>query len=519
MEANPGQACDWAPVMAMAGIVSDVPIAPPPRPKRALDTVSMELLENLVDENSLDRALVKSRDFLGFEVKPEDIHVVLYDAHSVDSFAACVAARSALGSSAKYEGVTRVSVADDLQVDVTGRVVAMLGFSWPLDAMHDLAREVDMLLVLETHMSAIRELSHFNYDNVRSVIDTDMSAGPLAYNLFHQGQPVPPLLRALEDAELGRHALRHADAFADGFLAAHSDVKPPRGEIFSNDPQMAKLRHMMDEERGLPAIDSAVEEGLALSGSIQQQCEVAVAQCMVRTMRTFPAFRCACAQVPASFAGRAAEMLVTHLATEGGMCLKDRCFGAAFEVRPRRWTVWVELRSLANGPDVSEIAAAYGGSGRPTRAFFEVESELWEDLWIKPEPILWDVRGGGAQCPSLRRGELVTILRRGERFRESPFDEWSWGYTTGTVEGWIPTLAHTVFVATKSIPSPDLAQSLEEGDLLVARGQRGKYLWGSKCRPSRIEGRQWSWFPYKDDSLRPVHVERVKALLAGTEGV
>ena len=101
------------------------------------------------------------------------------------------------------------------------------------------------------------------------------------------------------------------------------------------------------------------------------------------------------------------------------------------------------------------------------------------------------------------KGDLVTIIRRDQRFRDSPFDLWSWGYKTlkPELEGWIPTLAHTVFLVTQSLQSSGLGvQDLKEGQLVIGTGQVGNFLYGW------ILGLATSkhWFPMSEDNLRPV---------------
>jgi len=406
-------------------------------------------------------------------------------------------------------GIDRGTVIDDLVTDIKDRVVAMLGVCWSLEAMHDLVAECAWLIILETHVSAVRELEHFSYPSAVRILEPDMAAGVLAWNFFIPQHPVPPLLRALEDAELGRRALVNAAAFADGFEAAFN-LTPPRGELHSNNPAFDEFDLLLDGG-GRSTMDRAVEEGFALEPAINLQCKAAESQYSVRLLRAFPAWRCAVLNICSPFA-RVADHLVATLAAQGEA---HRCLAAVFEVRRRG--VRVVLRSLPGGPDVSEIAAMYDGSGRPHRAFFSVPFVMWDDLWVQPDRVLWDVVPNGEHCLALKRGDLVTVSRSGERIsRDAPFDEWSWGYCNNQ-EGWIPTLAHTLLVAVRNIHSVDVGiLQLSEGDLIVARGQRGQYVWGSKVR-GKTEG-PTGWFPYMDGVLRPVHTASAQALLDSFAG-
>jgi len=325
---------------------------------------------------------------------------------------------------------------------------------------------------------------------------------------------VPPFIRALEDAELGRCALYEADAFADGFEIA-IDFDVPRGVLHSGSEAFEVLELLLDDG-GRGAREKSIEVGLQLRPEIEKHCKEAESRCAVRTMRHFPAWRCKLVNLASPFAGRVAEHLALQAAAEvrsaeeaaaGCQC---SCFAAVFQLRRRR--LRVTLRSPPLGPDVSEIAAKYGGSGRPRRAFFSLPIEQWDELWAQPEPVLWDVVSGPDGL-SLRQGDLVTIATREQRFRENPFDEWSYGFVGDSMKGgWIPTLAHTMLVATQGVPATEPGvNSLEEGDLLIARGQKGKYLWGAKSFP----GGQGSpgWFPLLEGAMLPVHPGSVQALL------
>lgn len=497
---------------------------PPPPPQRQLDVISVEGLEDVVDPESPDKGLLKSRDFPefhGLEVTATDVKVVLFDANSMDSFAACFAARRRLGDRARYVGVDRSTTVEqlnqgELSVQVGGQVVAMLGVCWSLEAMHDLVVECGWLLIFETHTSVAQELQHFNYHNAVPVLELEMGAGALVWNFFCPGEPVPPLLRAIEDAELGRSVLRQASAFADGFEEAFG-FSPPRGEIRAEHSAFEVVELLLDGGNGgRTTMERAIEAGRALAPLIREQCREVAARRAVRTMHAFPAWRCALANISSPFAGRIAEHLAEQLAAEGAESAAHRSFGATFEVRHRR--IRVVLRSLPGGPDVSEIAARQDGSGRRTRAFFSIPVDEWEELWVQPEPILWNVSAASAQCLALKRGDLVTVARMGERFRDSPADEWSWGYKSDEpgAEGWIPTLAHSLFVATCNVPSAALGvRPLEEGDLIVAQGQRGDYVWGWLQRRGES---QKGWFKRADGVLRRVHSTSVQALLAAARG-
>lgn len=497
-------------------------MVPPPPQRRVQDAVAMEGLEEMMTKATPEmRALVKSRDFPelhGVDLQPMDVQVVLYDFHSVDGFAACYAARKALGDKAQYLGIDRSMTVEELQVsydiDFGGKVVAMLGICWRHEEMHSFLMECPLVLVFENHATSAQELAELSYSHLVTVSDPGMGAGALAWNFFHPGDAVPPVLRYIEDDELGREVLDDAIAFADGFDSAHP-FKPPAGLIRSNDEAFDDFSSLV--EGNTSTIDKAIAEGNELATDLQEQGMQAYETCEVRTLRSFPAWRCAVVKLSSPLAGRIGEHALKEMVGGGDASVANRCLMALFEVKG--CNVRVVLRSLQGGPHVDEIGSRYGGCGHPHHAFFSVPLDTWEGLWAPPELVLWNVESCGPSCLSLSQGDLVTIARRGERFRESPFDEWSWGYRQcrgkeEVQEGWIPTLAHTLFLATHDVPSDDGVQGLEEGDLLVAWAQCGDYIWGSKCDSSVATCLQGPkvWLPRA--GLQVVHARSVRDMFA-----
>ena len=512
--------------------------APPPR---QLDTVSLEKVDDLIDADCPCRSAVKSRDFpelASFDVRPSDVEFVLFDYNSVDSFAACWAAHTVLGD-VEYCGVNRSSSVDDVPIElVHNRVVAMLGICWPFEAMHELTVECKALFVLDNHISVAREMEIFSHPHAILIIDENMGAGALAWNSFRSSAPVPALLRGIEDAELGRQALRGSREFALGFEAT-CNLNIPRGDITRDDPIFAEFGSLIGNDGGRSKIDEAIRVGHKLEPGLQATFREAASSHTVASLQAFPSWTCALANVSSPLAGSVAELLVADLASRLAQLTStatvnsddadaedagdpsyrcERCFAAVFEIN-RKGFVRVSLRSLPGGPDVSEIAAKYDGCGNANRAFFMVPGEVWDSMWIHPETVLWDVTAAGPMRLKLDQGDTVTVAWKGERFMDGPFDEWSWGYCNKTLkEGWFPTLAHSLMVATREIPSIGHGiTGLEEGEMLIARRQRGKFLLGYSFQPgSEVRDATLKW--YKDvryvGQLRPVHATAARASLA-----
>lgn len=509
-----------------------VPLLPPPPRRRVLDAVALEGLEDFLAPTAAEgRALIKSRDFpelQGLDLQPSDVQVVLFDKYSVDSFAACFAARKLLGENAQYVGVDRSTTAEELSFDIEfhEKVIAMVGICWRHEEMHSLIAECPWVLVLENHASAEQELGQLSYPTLVTIVDPSMGAAAMAWNFFQPGEPVPHLLRYIEDADLGRELLKDAAAFADAFGFDHlssTGLRPKTGEMKFTDELFMEFECLFNDS-GRPAIELAIEEGKQLVDSIQEQGSEAFQSCKVKILRAFPAWRCAVIELASPAAGRIGETALREMLKQSYPEVAHRCLAAVYEVVSGKY-VRVVLRSLDGGPHVNEIGSIYGGCGHPHHAFFSMPLESWEEIWAPPELVLWDVPCSFPSSLTLSQGDLITIARKGERFRESPFEEWSWGSrhneAKGAIEeGWVPSLAHTLFISTRSTPSTDEGvESVEEGDLLVAWAQRGDYYWASRCNSclANVLQSPKAWFPTA--GLLPVQARSVRELLAPVSNI
>jgi len=306
--------------------------------------------------------------------------------------------------------------------------------------------------------------------------------------------------------------MRDAEPFSLGFEAAF-DIAAPRDEVQFGDQAFLDFEELFGEDGGRATILKAAEHGRALEPELRQQCEEATSCRTTATLRAFPAWRCALANVSSPLSGKIVEALTEDFVKDVDDNIRWRSFSAAFEVKHHH--VRVVLHSMKDGPDVSEIARFYEGCGHAHRAFFTVRSNLWARLWVYPEHVLWDVQGRSPSCLSINRGDKVTVTRRGERFRDSPFDEWSWCYSCADVriEGWIPTLSHTLFIATAPGKEQPGISEVDEGDLLIAKGQRGDFYYGWRYRPGRASLERSAWFSKAENVFQPVHHSKLAALL------
>ncbi|CAE7690994.1 unnamed protein product, partial [Symbiodinium pilosum] len=435
---------------------------------RKLDTAQKEGIAQLLEPDK--RHLLKTRDLDSKShalLKPEDIQVVLYDVYSADSFAACCVARKFLGLGVHYEGVTRGSCVQHLSLDaegLDGKAVALLGLSWKVVDILDLCMEYNCrILIIDTHRGVKEEIEHAS-DSCLVFVDENMGAGVLAWNYFFEDKPVPVILRAIEDAHLGRSAFRDGRALEDG----------------------------------LDALDTGFLEALE-----------------VRTFRFFPAWKCNVVFMRSAHEGRIAEALAIELARScEGRGAQHRCFGAVVDFRGAG--ARVILRSGSGGPDVSQVARHYEGSGLSTRAFFLIDAAEVGSMLTKPEIVLRQVSFQEEHCLQAEPGDAITVVYRGERKPATPFDQWSWCYKVDKPgqEGWLPTFSHTLFVATRNESNGgEGTEKVAEGDLILPLALRGNFLLGARLSlgPAKRPGN--SWFPFDHELYKPVQPSSAAVIL------
>lgn len=268
--------------------------------------------------------------------------LVLYHANCWDGFCAAWIARKAIGD---IEAVP-VQYGQPL-VDVTGRVVYVLDFSYPRDVMERLVANARRTIVLDHHKTALDALDglHQPETGIDVWFDMDKSGGRLAWDWFTmQGyaldgphQPKRPwLVDYTEDRDLWRHVLPDSQAVnaalrsypLDFALWDQFEQRPvalfvPEGEAIRR-----RERQIIDEH-----IKHA--RGIELDGHRGRSVN--------------------------------ATVLFSEIA---GELAKGQDFGACWFQRQDGKRVW-SLRSTPDGADVSVIAKAHGGGGHMHAAGFE----------------------------------------------------------------------------------------------------------------------------------------------------
>lgn len=126
---------------------------------------------------------------------------VLYHAVCYDGFSAAWAAWKVFGDEAVY---LPVSYGNPFPAQVpVGAVVFILDFSYPRADLREHWSQSASLVVLDHHKTAQAELAGLDF----ATFDMDKSGAVLAWEYFHKGKPLPPLLAYVQDRDLWRWEL------------------------------------------------------------------------------------------------------------------------------------------------------------------------------------------------------------------------------------------------------------------------------------------------------------------------
>jgi len=149
--------------------------------------------------------------------------LVIYHGHQCpDGFAAALAAWLYYEGRAEFLGLDHgdVKSIDDLPA-LDGRAVYILDFSFAEPLLRAIDARAAKLVLLDHHQSAARKLSEFVSQSGVVHFDMSKSGARLAWEFFQPQQPVPDLVRYVEDRDIW--VWQYAQSA--GFLAA-LDMEP-----------------------------------------------------------------------------------------------------------------------------------------------------------------------------------------------------------------------------------------------------------------------------------------------------
>lgn len=262
-----------------------------------------------------------------------------------------------LGDKARYIGIGHGKDKEDAAGDLRGKNVALLDFSFDVEATSRQVAVASQYVVLDHHASAQENLKAL--PDANKMFEIKMSGATLAWNFFHPGTEIPLLFRYVEDKDIWRWALHSSDAFGAAFELT-VDL-PGIGEVTCKD--------FVPLDRLFKGGDEALQRLLVTGNTILRYQNSVVAKhtrkYTRRRLKQLPEFVCAVVN---------ATTLVSEI---GDALAKEPGVNFAFiftqesESADCQWRYRISLRSCfpqEGQADVSAIAKLFGGGGHRTAA-------------------------------------------------------------------------------------------------------------------------------------------------------
>ncbi len=261
----------------------------------------------------------------------------IYHGHCADGFGAAWVVRRALGD-IDVEFVPGV-YGEGVPVDVTGRDVIIVDFSYKREVMEAIASQAESVLVLDHHISAQKELQPLlDAGVIEGEFDLEKSGAMMAWQHFFGSESPPQLLRHIQDRDLWQFNL----AGTRKIMAA----------VFSHPYEFKVWDRLMTT-----LVQTLFAEGIAIDRNNLKAINDHIQQNAYKAMIggvVVPVVNC-----PGAWASDAGHIMG-----------KGQPFAASYTETNgyRKYS----LRSEPDGMDVSEIAGQYGGGGHKHAAGFRV---------------------------------------------------------------------------------------------------------------------------------------------------
>lgn len=229
--------------------------------------------------------------------------------------------------------------------DVTGRDVYMVDFSYKRPVILDMASKAEVITILDHHKTAEADLVDLP-TNVFVHFDMSKSGAHLAWYHFHASEPVPNLIKYVEDRDLWLFKYPETKAFSAYLFSLEYDF-----EIWNG----VHTEVEYDAKHGEPP-----NELLLAGKSIIRKQEKDTAELLQNKFKmTIGRYEVWVCNLPYTFSSDAGHILA-----------QDGPFGATFYLD--QTFAYFSLRSTEEGIDVSEVAKLYKGGGHKHAAGFKV---------------------------------------------------------------------------------------------------------------------------------------------------
>jgi len=261
----------------------------------------------------------------------------IYHGNCADGFGAAWAVRHALYSEMDYHAGTY----NETPPDCTGREVIMVDFSYQREVLLEIAAVAKSVLILDHHKSAAAQLVDLP-ENVTATFDMDRSGAMIAWEHFNPNQTAPALLLHIQDRDLWRFDMEGTREVTSALFSYPYDF------LYWDQLMETDIQELKDEGKAI--LRKHFKDVNELIDSNAHRADIAGVN------------------VPAINAPHFFSSDIGHIMSKNepfSCCYWDTEAGRTYS-----------LRSAADGADVSEIAAAFGGGGHKNAAGFKLSHDL-----------------------------------------------------------------------------------------------------------------------------------------------
>lgn len=269
--------------------------------------------------------------------------IIVYHGNCLDGMTALWVCRQRWPEADAYEGMHGVAPNIDLLRD---RVVVMVDFVWPLEAMQEVLEVAQAVQVIDHHKTAQETLQALTgHPKLTATFSMSKSGAGLAWDTLMPDQPRPEFVSYIEDADLWAWKL-------EGSRQIHLALE-------SYDLDFSLWCYLIERTEKL-GIWFLRTEGYTLEHFQNKLVREVVSHAQIEGIGDYEVLSvcCPCVELVSDVGAKLAE----------GMP-----FAAAWRQGPNGSRIY-SLRSAPDGIDVSEVAKLYGGGGHAHSAGFTVEA-------------------------------------------------------------------------------------------------------------------------------------------------
>ncbi len=276
---------------------------------------------------------------------------VYYHRNCSDGFGAAWAAWKKFGGKVPLSFIA-YNYGDTLPEMPTGQDIYILDLSFDPDYFARLREKNPHVILLDHHKSAMEKILPLYPSDPEVVFDMNRSGAMIAWQTFFPGEPVPNLIRYVEDRDLWRWALPLSLDITTAMASYPFDFEVWEG---------------MYQTLGYGRV--AEDNPLAMEGHSILRYQAQLISTAIRETGVWGRFR----------TGERAFFVNSPLLTSeiGGALKVDAPFVAIWSVR-KDGKVSYSLRASEGGPDLSKVATHYGGGGHAKAAGFLADAPVHE---------------------------------------------------------------------------------------------------------------------------------------------